>query len=133
MLVLDEQLLGRNLEVALARWYRGSVLFITELRRDTIIKDEAVPTILGQQRSPTFVTINDADFWRSVAIDRRFCVICFPLPDSQAELIPGLLRSVLHHQLFRTKAQRMGKVLRVTQSAISYYTYRDRQIHIVSS
>lgn len=48
MLVLDEQLLGRNLEVALARWYRGPVFFITDLRRATIIKDEAVPTVLHQ-------------------------------------------------------------------------------------
>lgn len=40
MLVLDEQLLGRNLEVELARWYRGSVLFITDLRPATVIKDE---------------------------------------------------------------------------------------------
>ena len=132
MLVLDEQLLGRNLEVALARWYRGPVFFITDLRRATIIKDEAVPTVRHQQNAPTFVTINESDFWRKVAIDSRFCVVCFPIPDSQADAISGLLRPVLRHPLFRTKALRMGKVLRVTQHTISYYTYRDRQIRLVS-
>jgi hypothetical protein len=58
MLVLDEQLLGRNLEVELRHWYRGPVIFITELRPATVIKDEAIPILLRQQRSPTFVTIN---------------------------------------------------------------------------
>ncbi len=40
MLVLDEQLLGRNLEAALRRWYRGPVRFITDLRQGTVIKDD---------------------------------------------------------------------------------------------
>lgn len=132
MLVLDEQLLGRNLETALARWYRGSVLFITDLRPDTIIKDEAVPILLRQQRSAIFLTINESDFWRKVSIDHRFCVICFALSDSQAGQIPDLLRAVFHHALFQTKARRMGKVLRVTQSTISYYTQRNRQVQVVS-
>jgi hypothetical protein len=62
MLVLDEQLLGRNLEAALGRWYRGSVRAIFRLPR------------------------------------------------------------------FRTKARRMGKVLRVAHRTVSYYTYWERQI-----
>lgn len=132
MLILDEQLLGRNLEVALARWYRGSIVFITDLRPYSIIKDEAVPVLLRQQRSPTFLTINETDFWRKVSIDQHFCVVCFPLPDSQAEEISGLLRVVFRHDLFQTKAQRMGKVLRVTRNTISYYSHRDRQVQVVS-
>lgn len=131
MLVLDEQLLGRNLEVELRRWYRGPVIFITELRPATVIKDEAIPTLLRQQRLPTFVTINATDFWCKVAIDPHFCVICFPLPDSQAGAISSQLHRVLRHHLFRTKALRMGKVLRVTQDAVSYYTYRNRHIRVV--
>jgi hypothetical protein len=131
MLVLDEQLLGRNLEVELRHWYRGPVIFITELRPATVIKDEAIPILLRQQRSPTFVTINESDFWRKVVINRHFSVTCFPLPDSQAGAIPSLLRRVLRHHLFCTKALRMGKVLRVTQEVVSYYTYRNRQIRMV--
>lgn len=33
MIVLDEQLLGRNIETEIARWYRGAVQFIIELGR----------------------------------------------------------------------------------------------------
>ncbi len=89
MLVLDEQLLGRDLESALARWYRGTVLFITDLRPGAVIKDDAIPVLLRQQRQPTFLTINESDFWRKVAIDAHFCVVCFALPDSRAGEIPN--------------------------------------------
>ena len=33
---------------------------------------------------------------------------------------------------FRTKTRRMGKVLRVTPTAISYYTDRDREVRSLS-
>lgn len=128
MLVLDEQLLDRDLEAALGRRYRGPVRFITDLRPGTVIKDDAIPVLLRQQQHATFLTINEADFWRKVAIDARFCVICFALPDSRAREIPGLLRAVFRLPSFRTKARRMAKVLRVAQRTVSYYTYRGRQI-----
>jgi hypothetical protein len=131
MLVLDEQLLGRNLEAALGRWYHGPVRFITDLRPRTVIKDDAIPALLRQQHHATFLTINELDFWRRVAIDARFCVICFALPDSRAWEIPGLLRAVFRRPSFRTKARRMGKVLRVAHGTVSYYTYRERQIREV--
>ena len=131
MLVLDEQLLGRHLETALGRWYRGPVRFITDLRPGTVIKDDVIPVLLRQQQHATFLTINEADFWRRVGIDAHFCVVCFALPDSRACEIPALLRAVFRLSPFRTKARRMGKVLRVARRTVSYYTYRERQIRVV--
>lgn len=132
MIVLDEQLLGRDLEIAIARWYRGPVLFITDLRPGSVIKDDAIPVLLRQQQHATFVTINEIDFWQKVGIDNRFCVVCFVLPDSHASVIPERLRIVFSLSPFCTKARRMGKVLRVTHTTVSYYTYRDREIQTVS-
>jgi putative transposase len=103
MIILDEQLLGRNLEVEIGSRYRGSVRFITDLRPNTVIKDEAIPFLLRQQRQPTFVTINERDFWQRIMIDHRFCVVCFAIPDSQADAIPALLRRLLQNR--RAKAQ----------------------------
>jgi predicted GTPase len=128
MLVLDEQLLGRNLDATLARWYRGPVLFITDLRPGTVIKDDAIPVLLRQQHQATFLTINETDFWQKVLIDAHFCVVCFALPDSQAREIPQLLRAVFHLPAFQTKVRRMGKVVRVTHNTVSYYTHREREI-----
>jgi len=131
MLVLDEQLLGRDIERALRRWYRGPVLFVTDLRPGTVIKDEAIPSLLRQQAQATFLTINEADFWGKVDIDDRFCVVCLALLDSQVQAIPALLRAVFRLAPFRSKARRMGKVLRVTRRAVSYYTGNDREIRVL--
>ena len=131
MIVLDEQLLGRDLEIEIARWYRGAVRFITDLRPNTIIKDDAIPKLLQQQNQPTFVTINEKDFWRKVAINARFCVVCFALPDSRAYEISTRLRSLFHHSAFKTKKERMGKVIRVGDEGISYYAFKERSVRTI--
>lgn len=122
MIVLDEQLLGRNLETLIAAWYSGSVVYITDLRPNTVIKDDAIPVLLRQQSQPTFITINVRDFWQSITIDDHFCVMCFTLPDPRIREIAPTLRAVLQRPQFKTKANRMGSVVRVTGTGISYYT-----------
>jgi hypothetical protein len=131
MIVLDEQLLGRHLEVEIARWYRGTVRFVHELRPHTVIKDDAIPEILRQQNQPTFVTINEKDFWRKIGITPHCCIVCFTLPDSRAREIPSLLRSLLQRAEFKTKAKRMGKVIRITEKGVSYYTFEERRVKIL--
>ncbi|ODS34557.1 MAG: hypothetical protein SCARUB_00292 [Candidatus Scalindua rubra] len=132
MIVLDEQLLGRNIEVEIAKWYRGAVQFISDLRPNTVIKDDAIPELLRQQNQPSFVTINETDFWRKVTIDKRYFIICFVLSDSRAGEIPHSLRSLLRRSEFNTKAKRMGKVTRVKSEEIDYYTFDDRSVRTIS-
>ncbi len=132
MIVLDEQLIGRDLEERIARWYQGSVCYITDLRPATVIKDDAIPLLLQRQDAPTFVTINERDFWHKVAVNEQFCVVCFALPDSRVSEIPALLRILFRHPLFVSKRQRMGAVIRVADQGTSYYTSTDRAIkHLV--
>jgi hypothetical protein len=131
MIVLDEQLLGRGIEDEIARWYRGPVLFIIDLRPNTIVKDDAIAGLLGRQNRPTFVTINESDFWRKIDISERYGVVCFALSDPRAGEIPASLRALLRHPEFRTKAGRMGKVVRVTRDEIQYYRFDDRQIRTI--
>jgi hypothetical protein len=114
VIVLDEQLLGRHIEDEISGWYRGSVCFITDLRPGTIIKDDAIPSILRHLRKPAFVTINVSHFWRRVPIDERFCVVCFNFSDSHVRLIPGSLKLLMGHQSFSTKGKRAGHVFRVS-------------------
>jgi len=128
MIVLDEQLLGRHLEREIRQWYRGTVRFIIELRPNTVIRDEAIPALLRQQNQPTFVTINEKDFWRKVAIDDHYGVVCFAWPDSRVRDIPRALRVLFRHPQCKTKAKRMGKVIRVGHQEISYYTYSDHEV-----
>lgn len=76
MIILDEQLQGLSLETEISRWYRGKVFIVTQLRPGTIIKDDAIPSLLYQVKQPTFVTINYTDFWRRVSADERYCLVC---------------------------------------------------------
>ena len=127
MIILDEQLLGRDIELEIAKWYRGTVQFILDLRPNSVIKDDGIAMLLRQQNQPTFVTINEKDFWRRVPLDNRYCVVCFALPDWRAPEIPESLRSLLRHPRFNTKAKRMGHVIRVTNEEISYYSFKKRR------
>ena len=132
MIVLDEQLMGRNIESEIAKWYQGTVCFITELRPKTVIKDDAIPELLYKQSQATFITINEKDFWRKTAINSQCCMVCLTLPDSRVREIPQTLRALFHRPDFGTKAKRMGKVIRVTDKGVSYYTFNDRKIEILS-
>ena len=130
MIVLDEHL-GESLLAAVDRWYRGRVCRVTDLRPHSLIKDEAIPHLLRLQRFPTFVTVNESDFWQRVAIDRRFCVICFVLQGSQAAAIAPALKALLRHPRFRTKADRMGCVIRVSGATITYYRHDDALVRVL--
>ena len=131
MIVLDEQLLGRDIENQIARWYQGAVCFIMDLRPNTVVKDDAIPRLLQQESQPTFVTINESDFWRKTAITDQFCMVCFALPDSRAREIPTRLRRLFDHPLFDTKKKRMGKMIRVAEKEVSYYSSEDMTVKAV--
>lgn len=131
MIVLNEQLLGRNLEHSIAAWYHGEVTFITDLRPGTIIKDEAIPAILNRQRDALFLTINETDFWRRIGISRRFSVVCAALPDSHTAQIDPLLRRLLRHPQFNTVARRNGYVFRLTDEIAQFYSANTPPIHTI--
>ena len=61
MIAFDENVHQRSIMDAVAAWYRGRVISVTVLRPGTIIKDEAIPTLLRRVLRPTFVTTNAVD------------------------------------------------------------------------
>ena len=132
MIVLDEQLLSYGLQVSMARWYRGTVTDITQLRPHTVILDEAIPMLLRAVSRPTFVTINVADFWRRLAPDPRFCMVGCAVPHTRAQEVPDLLRRVLTLEPFRTRSHRLGKIVRVSPQHVQYYTTDTRAIHLIT-
>lgn len=129
MIVLDEQLLGYNLESRIGAWYPGAVRYITDLRRGSVIKDDNIAHLLHRQNHPIFVTINESDFWRKIEANHRYCIVCFVLPNSLAPEISNLLRALLSQSQFNTKAKRNGKVILVTPNhTIRYYSHGTSQI-----
>src|SRR5205823_6577981 len=121
MIVLDEQLQGLGLEHAVSRWYRGAVVVVTTLRPGTVVKDEAIPTLLRRCKQPTFVTINHTDFWRRIPADRSYCIVCLALTIEQAAQVGDWLRRLWRLPEFKTKRTRMGKVVLLSQWRLQYY------------
>jgi len=108
MIVLDEQLQGLGLEETISRWYRGAVLVVKRLRPGTVIKDEAVPTLLRHVKQPTFVTINETDFWRRVPAHQSYCIVCLRLTLEQVDEVSGWLRRLFSLALFNNEGGAHG-------------------------
>jgi hypothetical protein len=121
MIVLDENIHQQGMITRIAAWYRGRVLSITALRPDTIIKDEAIPAILRRVRQPTFVTTNVSDFWRRVPAHAHYCIVCIAFPNERLTAVVHVVRHVLRLPAFKTKGQRMGKVVWVGPRQLQYY------------
>ncbi len=128
MIVLDEHLQSKGLEEAIRQWYAGAVISVLDLRPATVIKDEAIPALLAQQNQPTFVTINVTDFWKRIPASDGFCLVCFALTSSEIIQIPSLLRRLLRHPDFDTKAKRTGNVIRITAQGNAAFYNTDRSV-----
>lgn len=128
MIVLDENIQDYELADLIAKWYSGQVVSVKNLRPTTLIKDDGIATLLRAANNPAFVTINVKDFWQQFRADQRYCVIALLLRQEQARQISATLRSLFSLPEFRTKANRMGKIVYLRPSRLEYYTI-DRQIH----
>ena len=127
MIVVDENLHSRPIMSMINAWYQGQVVSVTSLRSSTVIKDDAIPGLWLTLKQPTFIPINDSDFWQKVAPHPAYCVITFPLPKERVKDVPNLLRLIFRHPECKTKAVRMGKVVRLTDTHITFYEV-DRHI-----
>lgn len=58
-----------------------------------------------------------------------YCLVWLDVPDDEAA---AHIRRLLRHQTFRTQAQRMGKVVRVRHSGVSYWQLHEKKERIVS-
>jgi hypothetical protein len=117
-IILDDQLFDVEVLIPVARWI--TVQRLRDLRPGEVIKDERVPALLRELRQPTFVTI-DLGFWDRGLRGHRFCILCFALRNDEQDQLPEMLRRVLRTPEFRSKAERMGKVARVSTAEIQYW------------
>jgi len=105
---------------------------IRDVRPYEIVKDDRVPVLLRELAYPTFIAIDEAGFWHRHLCSNAYCILCFAFSDAQQELIPSLLRRLLQLPEFKTKANRMGKVARVSQANIKYYQSGDQTLRVVN-
>lgn len=130
MIVADENLADTHILNAIAKWYQGQVIPVTNLRPRSIIKDDAVSTLLLQVDQPTFVTINVRDYCKRTNPHPNYSVVCIAMPQERAFDALQLLRPFLR-LASKTKAARMGKVFHLIASHIEYYG-ADKKIQTTS-
>jgi len=123
MIVLDENIHSRQNLAAIAEWYRGQVVSITQLRPGSVIRDDAIPALLQRLNRPSFVTTNVDDFWQVVQPHPLYCIVCISLPRERNSEVPTILRRLFALPEFRTKALRMGKVIRSSVAGAFYYDH----------
>ena len=121
MIVLDEQLIDPQIAAEIQRRYKGAVINILDLRPQTQINDDVIPSLLRRVRQPTFVTINYVDFWKIVKANHAYCVICLKLPGERSREVPALVQHLLKMKEFSTKRTRMGKVISWRDGKINFY------------
>lgn len=129
MIVFDENIQQRSLIEEVAKWYKGKAISITTLRYGSLIKDDAITTLLRTAKQPTFITTNVDDFWLHEKAELAYCIICFELSNKRAGEIPSRLRKVFRYAFLKTKANRMGKILRVKHNELQFYQKNDNQIY----
>jgi hypothetical protein len=121
MLIIEENLHDQRIMAAISNWYPGQVISVVTLRTGAVIKDEAIPGLLLTASQPTFVTINAPDFWQKALPHQGYCIVAIALPKERVQEVPLFLRRLLRVTGFRTKALRMGKIIRLSQDQIEYY------------
>ena len=79
-------------------------------------RSEILP-LLYTLRSPTFFT-RDHGFYQPRFLHPGYCLVHL---DIAFDEVAEYTRRFLRHQAFRTRSQRMGRVIRVRHSGVSYW------------
>jgi hypothetical protein len=117
-LVLDEHLSREEVLEPLRPW--RSVQKIEDLAPHETLKDDRILQILRRQKQPTLITLDGGFFLRRYC-DPRYCLLYFVIPRQQQARLPGLLRQMFRLPAFKTKAARMGKVVRISSERIEFW------------
>ncbi len=116
MLLLDENIV-EDQRLLLEKWkIRARQIGIQKFLKG--IQDEQIISIMHRFRRTTFLT-NDSGFYSN-----RYCHPSYGIAffDVDAEETAFYIRKFLKHKLFNTMSKRLGKVAKVSQSLITYYT-----------
>jgi hypothetical protein len=121
MIVLDENI-DVNQRRQLQRWrIHFKHVGTTIGRRGMKDRDQILP-LLHQLPRPTFFTYDLGLYDRGLR-HPNYCLVCLDVSLTQgAEYV----RRLLKHPSFKTKSRRVGKVIRVTATGITYWALREQ-------
>jgi hypothetical protein len=114
--VLDENV-TRDQADLLRQWGIRFRSLSRDFRRQGMPDDNVLPFLL-RLKQPTLLT-RDGDFFERRLLHARYCLAWFEVDASQTAF---LIRRFLRHPLFRTNAQRLGKVICIAPRGIEYWS-----------
>ena len=117
-IVVDEQIDYDKVTALLKNWITAEQIGY-EVGHKGLSDERIIPLLLRLKRR-TLVTI-DRDFYLRRLCHSGYCLIYFDLKPEQQFQIPGLLRRLFRIPGFRTIRERMGKVVKVSTTGISYW------------
>lgn len=81
-----------------------------------MLDDEIIP-LLQSQRRVTFFT-RDVDFYKRNLAHDKYCLVFLAVEKNEVALF---VRRLIRHPDFKTQADRLGKVIRVSHAGISFW------------
>lgn len=89
--------------------------------------DEEIIPLLQRLRHLTFFT-RDSDFYQPHLCHGKYCLVYLSVEKSEVALF---VRRFLSHPDFKTKANRTGKVIRVSRAGISFWRlHQSKEEHV---
>lgn len=116
MKILDENIADSQRRQLLARGHHVKQIGYEIGWKSMKDRNDIIPR-LHRLRRPTFFT-HDADFYDPDLRHTGYCLVYLDVDEDEAA---EYIRRVLRHPVFRTKAQRMGKVIRVRSSRLNFW------------
>jgi hypothetical protein len=87
------------------------------------MKDDEIISLLHQYDRPMFCTL-DGDFYDRRLLHRGYCLVHLEVEE---ETVAEYVRRFLRHGEFDTKAKRMGCVIQVLPTGLSFWRIRQKE------
>ena len=92
------------------------------------IKDTQIITLLQQLHGVLFLT-RDTDFFKHNYCHPNYCIVYLDVEKNETA---WFIRKFLRHPDFNTSAKRLGKIVKVNQTLIQFYTLKSKDINTKS-
>jgi hypothetical protein len=121
VILLDENINQSQL-LLLRSWRIRAHLIGQDISRKGIQDEQIIPLLHGLSR-PTFFT-RDVGFYDHELCHVRYCIVFLAVHRYEAA---SFIRRFLRHAAFRTRANRMGRVVRVSSAGVRFWQIRGHQ------
>lgn len=119
MIILDENIPESQWQ--LLRSWRIRALLVGRDISEKGITDENLAGFLIHQPRPTFFT-RDEGFYDKTLCHARYCLVYLAVRPNESA---SFARRLLRHPLFKTRAQRLGAVIRVSSAGLQMWRLRE--------